>query len=177
MSVIIDGSAGVTTNSGAVYNGIASQTAKPATGLSVDFLDIPSWAKRITVMFNGVSLSGTASFLFQLGSGSIQTTGYNGGGGSISNSSANNTAGSRSTSGIPIAGGNGTALFGGFIVFTLLGSNTWVANGSLSTSTSSSGCNTGAGSVSLSGVLDRLRITTDNSADTFDAGSINVMYE
>jgi len=34
-----------------------------------------------------------------------------------------------------------------------------------------------AGSVSLAGALDIVRITTVNGTDAFDAGAINVMYE
>jgi hypothetical protein len=34
-----------------------------------------------------------------------------------------------------------------------------------------------AGAVTLSGTLDRVRITTVNGTDTFDAGSINILYE
>jgi hypothetical protein len=33
------------------------------------------------------------------------------------------------------------------------------------------------GSVSLSGTLDRVNITTVGGTDTFDAGTINIMYE
>ena len=33
------------------------------------------------------------------------------------------------------------------------------------------------GAVSLSGTLDRIRLTTVNGTDTFDAGSVNIMYE
>jgi hypothetical protein len=35
----------------------------------------------------------------------------------------------------------------------------------------------GSGSISLGGTLDRVRITSDNGTDTFDAGSINILYE
>ena len=34
-----------------------------------------------------------------------------------------------------------------------------------------------AGRVTLSGALDRVRVTTVNGTDTFDAGSINILYE
>jgi hypothetical protein len=51
--------------------------------------------------------------------------------------------------------------------------NDWVA--SLSANSSIQVC--GGGSVSLSGTLDRLRLTTENGTDTFDAGSVNIMYE
>jgi hypothetical protein len=33
------------------------------------------------------------------------------------------------------------------------------------------------GYVALSGALDRVSITTEGGTDTFDAGSINIMYE
>ena len=33
------------------------------------------------------------------------------------------------------------------------------------------------GSIALGGVLDRIRITTVNGTDVFDAGSINILYE
>jgi hypothetical protein len=36
--------------------------------------------------------------------------------------------------------------------------------------------NTGA-SITLGGTLDRVRITTVNGTDTFDAGTINILYE
>jgi hypothetical protein len=35
----------------------------------------------------------------------------------------------------------------------------------------------GNASVALSGTLDRVRITTVNGTDTFDAGTINILYE
>jgi hypothetical protein len=34
-----------------------------------------------------------------------------------------------------------------------------------------------SGSIALSGTLDRVRITTVNGTDTFDAGTINILYE
>ena len=77
MTTTIDGSAGVTTNSGAIYNGIASGTAVASTsGTSIDFTGIPSWVKRITVMLSGVSTSGTSIVLIQIGAGSVTTSGY-----------------------------------------------------------------------------------------------------
>jgi hypothetical protein len=34
-----------------------------------------------------------------------------------------------------------------------------------------------AGSIALASELTQVRITTENGTDTFDAGSINIMYE
>jgi hypothetical protein len=77
MSTIIDGSASVTINSGAVL-GITSGTAVASTsGVSIDFTSIPSWVKRITVMFSGVSTNGTSPLQVQLGtSGGVDATSY-----------------------------------------------------------------------------------------------------
>jgi len=44
-------------------------------------------------------------------------------------------------------------------------------------STDTNRSNICAGSISLGGTLDRVRITTVNGTDTFDAGTINILYE
>lgn len=173
MAVTINGSAGVTTNSGAVYDGIQSATAQASTsGTSIDFTGIPSWVKRITVMFNGVSGSGSSNFLIQIGSGSVLTSGY------VSSASYNGTSNgmSTSTAGFLLVTANGAGdFFRGNIVLTLLGSNTWVSSGVLARADGY--MNLSGGSVALSGTLDRVRITTVNGTDTFDAGTINILYE
>ena len=57
---------------------IVSGTAQNSTsGTAIDFTGIPSWVKRITVMFNGVSTNGTSNLLLQIGAGSVTTSGYN----------------------------------------------------------------------------------------------------
>jgi len=64
---------------------------------------------------------------------------------------------------------------GGAAVFSSLGSDSWVCYGALYVD--ASGLNTLSGIKTLSGTLDRVRITTVNGTDTFDAGSINILYE
>jgi hypothetical protein len=164
--------------SGAVLSSMASSvitsgTAQATTsGTSIDFTSIPSWVKRVTVMFNGVSTSGTSVLQIQLGSGSVQTTGYVA-------AAANDGTGTALTSGFPINDTNGASgeTRYGSAIFSLLGSNTWTCNGTLHTLGGNSAIIDFAGSVTLSGALDRVRITTVNGTDTFDAGSINILYE
>ena len=150
-----------------------SGTAVTASGTSVDFTGIPSTAKRITVMFSGVSTNGTSNGLVQLGSGSITATGYLG--------SANSTAGSVTTStyttgfGIKVIDSSSCLIYGSIVV-TNLTANSWVANGNIGRSDNGVTGNI-AGQVTLSGTLDRVRITTVNGTDTFDAGTINIMWE
>ena len=65
----------------------------------------------------------------------------------------------------------------GHMIFTNISGNVWVASHSLGDTSSFITNMTGGGNVTLSGTLDRVRITTVNGTDTFDAGSINIMYE
>ena len=179
MSVIIDGSAGVTTNTGAVYNSIQSATAQASTsGTNIDFTSIPSWVKRITVMFYGVSTSGTAGFQIRLGTSSgFVATGYLGN----SDNQSGNTFANLSTgfSLIPDTAAPAASILHGRAEIVNFTGNTWVCVSQLGRSDASG---TGSsfycsGSIPLSSTLDRLRIITGNGTDTFDAGSINILYE
>jgi hypothetical protein len=173
MSVTIDGSASVTINSGAIL-GITSGTAVASTsGTSIDFTSIPSWVKRITVMFAGVSTNGTSKIRIQIGAGSVETTGYAGTGSYIAGSvgSANFTSGFELTDAQAA-----TAVRQGAFTLTTLGSNIWVMTGAIGQSDSTYTAFI-YGSKTTSGTLDRVRITTVNGTDTFDAGTINILYE
>ena len=151
---------------------LTSATAQASTsGTSIDFTGIPSWVKRITVMFNGVSTNGTSNLLIQIGAGSVTTSGYLGQV-SASNSAATSTAGFIQTYTIAAA----SARYA-LSTLTALGSNTWVQAGINSPSDGTLVASLSNGSITLGGTLDRVRITTVNGTDTFDAGSINIMYE
>jgi len=154
---------------------ISSGTAVASTsGTSIDFTGIPSWVKRITVMFQGVSTNGTSTIQVQLGAGSVTTSGYVAT--SVRVATNSTTAGGSLTSGFPINVAPAAAdIVSGTLVCTLMGSNLWVA--SLSGKASTSLGLVGGGDVTLSGTLDRVRITTVNGTDTFDAGTINILYE
>ena len=167
---------GTLTATGGVSGGIRSGTAVASTsGTSIDFTSLPTGIKRITVMFNGVSTSGTSNLQVQIGSGSIDTSGYSSAAVQLQNSGTGNTL-TTATSGFIVIGSNSAvSVFNGVNTFCLLGSNIWAGNGGLYNTAGV--VNTGSGSKTLSGVLDRIRITTVNGTDTFDAGSINILYE
>ena len=165
-----------TAGSTGTYTVSASQTVSSTTItiVGLDFLSIPSWVKRVTVMFNGVSTTGTSPIVIQIGAGSIVTTGYNGAVGAITTASAVGAATATSyfyASNNPSAA---TASYGSMIL-SLLGSNTWVEQGIFFLHADT--VSYSAGSLALSGALDRVRITTAGGTDTFDAGSINILYE
>jgi hypothetical protein len=150
-------------------------TAQNSTsGTSIDFTGIPSWVKRVTVMFNGVSTNGTNHLLVQVGTASgVVSTGYVSTGNAFNGSSS--TAGASSTSGFVVRCASATSTVSGHIILTTLGSNIWISSHSAKTDVNT--VNAGGGDVTLSASLDRVRITTVGGTDTFDAGSINILME
>jgi len=158
---------------GTLYPLISGTSVTSTSGTSIDFTGIPTWVKRITVMFSGVSTSGTSAPIVQLGtSSSFETSGYTGSAG-FGTTNVNLSSGFFITT---TAGAGNTAQ--GIMVLTLLNS---------ATNTFSCSSNVGitgnqivylcGGAKALSAALTRVRITTAGGTDTFDAGSINILYE
>jgi hypothetical protein len=149
------------------------------SGTSIDFTGIPSWAKRITVMFDGVSTNGTSPVSLQLGdSGGVETAGYSGFGTMIAGSgtAANIVASTANTVGFNLSSSSlaSDSTIGIATILNFSG-NTWAFASNVQRQTSTT--SVGNGSKTLSATLDRIRLTTVNGTDTFDAGSINIMYE
>jgi hypothetical protein len=158
-----------------VSTNIVSGTAVASTsGTSIDFTGIPSWVKRITVMFNGVSTNGASIVQIQIGDGSINTTGYSSSATLLAASTM--ATGTATTGFITSQAGNSSSDLRGSAVLTLVGSNIWALNSTLGAPVNSWAMVSG-GTKTLTGTLDRVRITTVNGTDTFDAGSINILYE
>jgi hypothetical protein len=146
------------------------QTSVASTsGTSIDFTGIPSWAKRITVMFQGVSTSSTSVVQIQVGAGSVTTSGY------VSSWQSGTTAYTQTSGFGAQSMASATDTRNGSFVLTNITGNTWVSTAVLSSGGASMGL--GSGSIALGGTLDRVRITTVNGIDTFDAGSVNILYE
>jgi len=150
---------------------ITSGTAVASTsGTSIDFTSIPSWVKRITVMIAGVSTSGTSPVRLQIGGGSVETTGYE------STSTVMNTANGTSTGGFDRYQTAAADITNGYYFLLLIGSNQWVCVAQYALSTAS---NPGwiSGRKTTATTLDRVRLTTVSGTDTFDAGTVNILYE
>lgn len=161
------------TNWSSAPNIVRGTTVATTSGTSIDFTSIPSWVKRVTIMFNGVSTSGTSPFLIQLGAGSVTTTGYISTGQTITGGSGG--ANTSSTAGMVVYSSAAASISSGHMLLTTMGSNLWISSHTLKTTTAA--CLFGGGDVTLGGTLDRVRLTTVNGTDTFDAGSINILYE
>jgi hypothetical protein len=170
--------AGTLVTTASLPNPLTSGTAVASTsGTAIDFTGIPSWVKRITVMFNGVSTNGSSALQVQLGtSGGIQTTGYNAA--SAVGITGNIFSMTASTTGFVEATGGAALTRRGSAVVSLLDASTgiWSMVYNIGT-TEAQRVLLIYGTKLLSGTLDQIRLTTVNGTDTFDAGSINIMYE
>jgi hypothetical protein len=165
-------STGLSVSTGTLYPIVSGTAVASTSGTSIDFTSIPSWVKRITVMFSGVSTNGTSNVQVQIGSGSITSSGYSSTSSNIANGSGQTV---NSTTGFLINSASAADIRSGNIILTSFGSNLWVCSSTLKASTTYTIW--GGGDVTLSGTLDRVRITTVNGTDTFDAGTINILYE
>ena len=170
MPITLNGSSGIigAINSGTVQNS--------TSGTSIDFTGIPAGVKRITVMLAGVSTNGTSYLRLQLGdSGGVETTGYS----NLCCQMGNSWSGAAtSSSGFDGYGDGGSGfLRSGNLFFTTLGSNIWTLSGAYTIANGAAFSYFFTGIKTLSDTLDRVRITTVNGTDTFDAGSINILYE
>jgi hypothetical protein len=159
---------------------LTSGTAQASTsGTSVNFTSvIPTWAKRVTMAFNGVSTGSTNNLIVQLGVGvTYVITGYSAQTTGIASSVG---ASSSSTVGFPIYHNVATYAWSGVVTLQNVSGNIWVASGVLGNATTTALSAMTSGVISLAGVLDSVRViasATGSPSDTFDAGTINIQYE
>jgi hypothetical protein len=126
-------------------------------------------------MFAGVSTNGTAVILIQIGAGSVTTSGYLGAGATLGDPNIVTVV--ARTAGFAIDNAaNAAADRHGSAILSLAGSNNWSYFGIVGRSDAAN-VGLGGGHLPLGGTLDRVRITTNNGTDTFDAGSINIIME
>ena len=162
---------------------IAGTAVASTSGTAINFDNaIPSWAKRVIVMFQGVSTNGTGIIQVQLGTGSTPTytiTGYLGGAVSVQTSTA--SAVSYTTGFALVPQQAAAAVHHGVMTISLVNASTnaWAAS---STSSRSDLAQSGssAASIALAAALTSVRVigsATGSPSDTFDAGTINILYE
>ena len=109
---------------------INSLTAVNSTsGTSINFTGIPSGARRITVLFNGVSLSGSAYILVQVGSGSVVATGYVGY--AFTQQNAGTPSVGSYTTGFAIITNSAASTVNGKLTLELINGSTYVASAAL----------------------------------------------
>lgn len=169
------GTATLTAN-GLNSNIVAGTSQATSSGTTKSFTGIPSWVKRITVMFNAITTNGGNHLQVQIGSGSFATTGYTSYFGYFTNS--NGTATADITSGIGLwHQGTNDVLYGNMVITNISG-NTWIAShgGGFNNGINNYALG-GSGSITLSGVLDRIQLATTSTDNFSGSGSVNILYE
>jgi hypothetical protein len=154
------------------------ETAKATTsGSIVEFTGIPSWVKRITMIFDGVGTNGINNLDLQIGSGSYATSGYD---------TLCSYVGGSFSSVVAFGGGFGiiinqnSGLCYGRYTLDLIGGNKYIGSGVFhvhQVGVAQFTMQSAGSSPVLSGPIDRIRIAVVGGANTFDSGSINIMYE
>jgi len=160
---------------------VRTSVQTPSGVAAVSFTSIPSWVKRITVLINGLSTSGTSDLAVQIGSGSYVNTGYVGSSSFVPQSgSAAGAAGATSAFTVGGYSTNACTISGVITLYNITG-NIWNYAANVSRNGGTSAQNGVQTTVyiplSLSGVLDRVQLLAVNTTDTFDAGSVNILYE
>lgn len=155
--------------SGALSSGVPQSTT---SGTSFDFTNIPPGTKRITMTFTGISTAGASNFLVQIGASTIDNTGYSQY--ASYQSSIGELGNNTGSTGFQLGNWGATFAHNGSIVLVNTVGNQWVATGTL---TSPGGATIEAGTKTLGGLLDRIRLTTVLGTEQFDLGSVNILYE
>lgn len=176
MTVDVNGRVSSKTTAQKILGGTAIATT---SGTSHDYTSISSSVKRIILLVVGVSTNGSSVVQVQLGtSGGAINTGY--AGISDTQSSGGGTATSLGSGlGLERSGiASATSVRGGRVVIeNVVGTNTWVMTYQGYITTSGTFTTWGTATITLGAALDRIRLTTVNGTDTFDAGSINILLE
>jgi len=157
-------------------NKIALDTVQTATGTETEFdFTAPAGARRATVSFRGLSLSGTDEILVQLGdSGGIEPTGYVSTSCRVVNAGA--TVSASSTTGFVIETTDAGSIVSGHMTLLLHDSANFIWTESHQVKRSTTVTASGGGDKALSSELTTVRVTRSGT-DTFDAGSVNVAFE
>ena len=167
---------------GSVYPLVQGTAQASTSGTSIDFTGIPSWVRRVTFMLSGVSTNGASPLVIRLGiSSGFESTGYDSSGGFFINTTSSSVG--VLTTGFVLEGTDAVytaaaTVRNGMVMFTNVSGNSWVAGGSIGRSgIATAATGSCGGSKTLAGVLDRIRLTTSGGTDTFDAGTVNIMWE
>jgi hypothetical protein len=174
-----NGTTQFTTDSTGAYGQLKASTAVNLSGTTVTLATgLPSWIKRITVIFNALNISGNTDTLVQLGTGAgptYTTSGYSSTSGRFNYSSG--TGGSTSTTGLSICtiGGASFNLDGSMVIHNVSG-NIWVGSHQLG-APGIPNAFVGGGVITLGSTLTAVRLVSSDGSSTFSSGSVNIFYE
>jgi hypothetical protein len=165
---------------GSVQGSLKAESAISTVSVSTaTFSSIPSWVKRIHLLFSDVSTTGADTFGIRVGtSGGIVSTGYSGANFRVSDGGTPSVAAFSTEFTIVFAGSSGAAsIYSGSLTLSNITGNTWVIGGTFAANATGTNNRTGClnGYIALAGALTQVQLVDITSA--FDAGSFNILYE
>ncbi len=169
--VLLNPATGVTSAGGIVLGTPVATTS----GTSFTFTGIPSNAQEVCLYLNENSFVGVSDRVVRLGSGSVQTTGYKGS--CTQFASGSSATYNSTTSGFELPDIVNSADWGGMAMFRHMGANVWTGFCGLGRQDGTAYALSFAGTVALSGPIDRICLTTFNGTDVFDKGTLNYSYQ
>jgi len=143
------------------------------SGTAIDFTGLPAGIKRLTLSFSQLSTSGTSPVVLRIGSGSFLATGYLGGGGGFDDNTGQYAF--TSTDGFALGSPGAANVRDGTVHIVRTSSTLWSASGIIYSNTQE--MISVAGSISFSGDITGVRLTTSGGANTFDNGTANILWE
>jgi hypothetical protein len=153
-----------------------SLTAISPSGTSSFEFDIPAGAKRISLLFSGIKRTSAVIVSVRLSTAAgEEATGYGGSTAFFDDVTALQTTPFSSGFYLLPAEAQVTAQFSGEMTLSLLDGDTWVCQGGACSPTGGEGAATFGGGKTLAEELTKIRILVGSG--TFNAGTVNVMYE
>jgi len=178
-NALIGGTLGVTgvltARSNIVDGSVLATETATTSGTTHDYTSIPSWVKKITVVFDVVSHDGNEEMIMQVGdAGGFHTSSYTGSSAQMASTAvatASETGGfALSYNSVP--GGTYSGI--GTMIKVDSAGTKWIWSCVMSYGNS---IDVSAGRVTLDTILTQVRFTSTGTPDTFDAGSFNILYE
>jgi hypothetical protein len=167
-------------------SGLISGTAQSLVGQnSVNFTSLPSGIKKLTVIIRNASTNGTSIPVVRIGAqNSIASAATFYLGTQMAIISGGNPGSTADTTGVILNNSNAAAnVYQGTVEFTALESNyTWAYSAQISLSNTTR-LMINNGTIALgdyyvgAAELSNVRLTTINGTDTYDAGTINIVYQ
>jgi len=153
-----------------------SATVISSGDTDVTFLSLPTYVKRLTLMFKSVGVSGTYSFEIQLGTSSgFQISSYNGE--TVYGVIGSTNGGKSSVTGVPVFQQGTANIISGTVDFVNPTGNSWVATGMYGFDNSTTVNAITTSTVTLNNKLDRIRMKADSAGGTLSSGTVSIMYQ
>ena len=166
--------------SGAVMSTMASSvltsgTAVTVSGATVSFTGIPSWARRITILLSGVSTVAAGLPAIRAGAGSYEASGYDSTNNAIAGSTVSSTTSATTSWDLQNSGGSANVYTGQVVITRIATGTQYVVSGQVRYNATSTALT--VGTKTFAGTIDRVQLLMSTGTDTFNGGTMNIMWE